>query len=114
MQPITDPAIIAKQQRWRQIVTEHTASFEEIIRLASRYPRDILLGGLKRKAEAGLAQLRREDASPYISSQPHGYGSIGTWGPNGQGPRIRKMLSDARWHVAQHDAVASGSKREAA
>lgn len=102
----TETAITARQQRWQQIVTDHTASFDEIIRLANQYPRDILLGGLKRSAEAGLTQLRREAESPYISSQPHGYGSIGAWGPNGQGPRIRHMLQSARYYAAEHGVAA--------
>jgi hypothetical protein len=97
--PTPDPVLAAKQQRWTLLVTEHTATFNEVIRLANQFPRDVMLAGLKRQAEAGLSALRSHDAQ--FSSQPHGFGSLGEWGQNGRGPMIQGLARSARFHAGR-------------
>lgn len=87
---IQPPEIAA--QRWQLIVTEHRASFGEIVRLAAQFPNDGTLGALRCRAEAGLRTLERDAAAP----TPGPYGSIGHWGQNGQGPKIKALLTEAR------------------
>lgn len=100
MQAITDPDLArAKRQRWTLLVTEHEASFNEVIRLANQFPRDVMLAGLKRRAEAGLRALRAHNVE--FSSQPHGFGSLGEWGQNGRGPLVAGLLRSARFHAAR-------------
>jgi hypothetical protein len=81
-----------KRRIWSLIVQDHTASFNEVIRLAGKHPNDMCL-----KARRLLADLTREARAPHFPDTAHGYGSIGVWGQNGQGPAIRVLLQSAQF-----------------
>ena len=86
--------ITEKQRRWALLVTDLTASFDEVIRLAAKHPRDGVLSSLRQRAEKGRAALAAHVAT--FSSEPHGFGSLGEWGPNGHAPKVRTLLVEAR------------------
>jgi hypothetical protein len=92
MSQTPQPSEIAAQ-RWQLIVTEHRASFGEIARLAAQFPNDGALGALRCRAEAGLRTLDRDAANPDLIGP---FSFLGHWGQNGQGPRIKAMLVEAR------------------
>ncbi|MCP4619965.1 MAG: hypothetical protein GY844_26445 [Bradyrhizobium sp.] len=92
--------LTAKAQRWALLLTEHRATFAEVVRLSRQFPRDIVLGEYARQARSLSSGIEREARDPQFSSQPHGYGSLGKWGQNGHAPRIRHLLTSARARVA--------------
>lgn len=103
---MSNPDVItAKAQRWALLVADHTASFREVIRLAAQHPRDTLLAGYGRRAEAGLHALEAENAAPRIS-ETSPYGSLGEWGRNGRGPQIDMLVRGARSRAAELSARA--------
>jgi len=93
---MSDPIQIAQAQRWAMIAAENRAALEEVVRLAGQFPNDCILADLGKRAKSGLAALASHEQQPRLDSA---YGSIGTWGQNGHGPKIRNMLSSARFHA---------------
>lgn len=91
--------ITAKAQRWALLLTEHRATFAEVVRLANQFPRDIVLGEYARQARSFSAKLEKDALAPQFSSQPHGFGDLEKWGQNGYAPRIRSLASSARYRA---------------
>jgi len=89
-----------RKQRWSELLASHRASLSEVIDLAASHGGDFILRELGKQAASCMSALNREALNPYFPEPRHGYGSLGSWGENGHGPRIRQMLDSARFRAA--------------
>jgi hypothetical protein len=116
------PTTALRRERWEALVESHRAVFAEVIAIAEAHPYRAsdpvairaacsTISQLAEQARRLSIALDREAADPQFASRPHGFGSLGTWGDNGHGPRIAKLLSSARFHA---ERLAEAATRRAA
>lgn len=79
------------------LLASHQTALNETIRLADRWPADLNMIGLRKRAALFLHHISWALDCPDLGSGGH----LGEWGENGAAPSIRDLLAGARWHDAR-------------
>lgn len=113
---IREQGLGGKLDRLIALLAEHRAACDEVVRLDHEAPDNAISSLiLRQKAKEARKCIRAIDATldnPMISRGA--FDDLGTWGSNGNGPRVAELLRSARWHAEQIKPGGGALKQEAA